>query len=151
MILGEDELGHVLDPAHHLLQLELDVENHHPLGDVLGEIADPLEVVGNAQRTDDVPQVDRHRLAPGDGEDRLLLDLVLQEVDLGVLGDDAPGQVRIVPVERIHGVADLTLRKGAHLGDHAGQFLEIGVERPVGVLRQYHLLTSLARISRSGR
>src|SRR5262252_5368199 len=40
--LGEDELGHVLDPAHHLLQIELAVENDHPLGDVLGEIADPL-------------------------------------------------------------------------------------------------------------
>ena len=141
----------MLDPAHHLLQIELAVENHHALGDVLGEIADPLEVVGDAQRTDDVAQVDRHRLAPGDGEDRLLFDLALQEVDLGVLGDDALGQVRIVPVERIDRVADLMLRKAAHLGDHARQFLEIGVERLVGVLGQYHLLTPLARISRSGR
>ncbi len=145
--LGEDELGHVLDPAHHLLQIELAVENHHALGDVLGEIADPLEVVGDAERADDVAQVDRHRLAPRDGEDRLLLDLALQEVDLGVLGDDALGQVGIVPVQRIDGVADLALRQTAHLGDHARQFLEIGVERLVGVLGQYHLLASAALAS----
>ena len=79
--------------------------------------------------------LDRHRLAPRNGEDRLLFDLTLQEVDLGVLGDDSLGQVRIVPVERIDRVADLTLCKAAHLGDHARQLLEIDVERLVGVLR----------------
>ena len=45
------------------------------LGDVLGEVADALEIVGDAQRADDLAQVDRHRLAARDGQDRLLLDL----------------------------------------------------------------------------
>ncbi len=121
MIWVQHEFGHVLDAAHHLLQIELAVENHHALGDVLGEIADALEVVGDAQRADDVAQVDRHRLAPGDGEDRLLLDLALQDVDLGVLGDDAVGQVRVVAVERIDRVGDLAFRQAAHLGDHPRQ------------------------------
>jgi hypothetical protein len=62
------------------------------------------------------------------------LDSALQEVDLGVLGDDALGQLRVVAVERIDGVANLALRKTAHLGDHAREFLEIGVERLEGVL-----------------
>ena len=58
----------MLDAAHHLLRIELAVEHHHALGDVLGQVADPLEVVGDAERADDVAQIHRHRLAPGDGE-----------------------------------------------------------------------------------
>ena len=51
------------------------------LGDVLGEIADALEIVGNADRRDDFAQIDRQRLAPRDRQDRLLLDLALQSVE----------------------------------------------------------------------
>ena len=51
------------------------------LGDVLAEVADALEVVGDADGRDDLAQVQRHRLAPGDGEDGPLLDLALQRVD----------------------------------------------------------------------
>jgi hypothetical protein len=124
-----------------ILQIELAVENDHALGDVLGEIADPLKVVGDAKRADDIAQVDRHRLAPRNGEDRFFFDLALQEVDLGVLRDDGLGQDRVVAVERIDGVADLALGETAHFGDHARQLLEIGVERLMRVLRQHHLLS----------
>ena len=59
-------------------------QRDHPLGDILGEIADPLEIVGDPQRADDIAQIDRHRLPPGDGQHRLFLDLALQRVDGGV-------------------------------------------------------------------
>ncbi len=55
------------------------------LGDVLGEIADAFEIGGDADRHHDLAQVARHRLALGDGEDGLLLDLQLERVDLVVL------------------------------------------------------------------
>ena len=76
-------------PRMTLAAAELAVERHDALGDVLGEVADALQIVGDAQRADDVAQVDRHRLAPGDGQDRLFLDLALQHVDLVVVRDDA--------------------------------------------------------------
>ena len=93
--LGEHQLGHVLDAAHHLLRLELAVEHHDALGDVLGEIADPLEIVGDAQRADDLAQVDRHRLAARDGEDRLFLDLALERVDLASSAMTLLGERRV--------------------------------------------------------
>jgi hypothetical protein len=57
--------------------MKLAVERQHALADVLGEIADPLEVVGDPQRPDDLPQVDRHRLAARDGAARPFPHLVL--------------------------------------------------------------------------
>ena len=54
------------------------------LGDVLGEVADALEIVGDVDRGHDLAQILRHRLAAGDHADRLLLDLALRAVDLAV-------------------------------------------------------------------
>ena len=61
--------------------MEIAVERADPLGDVLGEVADALEVVGDAQGADHFAQIDRHRLAARDGQDRLFLDFALQRVD----------------------------------------------------------------------
>src|ERR1700743_2790828 len=44
----------------------------------------PFEVRRNAQRADDLAQIDRHRLAAGDGQHCALLDGSLQIVDFGV-------------------------------------------------------------------
>ena len=49
------------------------------------------------QRADDLAQVDRHRLAPRDGEDRLFLDLALQRVDGGIGRDHALGELGVAP------------------------------------------------------
>ena len=88
-------------PRISLLRMEVAGQRHHALGDVLGEIADALEVVGDAQRADDLAQVDRHRLAAGDGEHGLVLDLTLQRVDLGVGADHLLGQLGVAPGERV--------------------------------------------------
>jgi len=102
----------VLHAAQHLLRPEVAFERADALGDVLGEIADALEIVGHAQRADDLAQVDRHRLAPRDGEDGLFLDLALEGVDLGVIGDDTLGERDVVLVQRLEGVPDLLFRQG---------------------------------------
>ena len=41
-------------------------DGEHALGDVLAEIADPLEIGRYADRADDLAQIVRHRLALGD-------------------------------------------------------------------------------------
>jgi hypothetical protein len=74
----EHQPRHALKLQHHLVDDEGLDEDDHFLGDVLGEVADLFEIVADSQRADDVPQVHRHRLAPRDGDDRLLLDLALQ-------------------------------------------------------------------------
>ena len=109
-------------------------ERDHALGDVLGEIADPLEIVRDAQRADDLAQVDRHRLAARDGEDRALLDLALQRVDGRVERDDALGELGVAPRQRVDRVGDLLFGEPAHLGDHAGEILQIDVEGFGGVM-----------------
>ena len=42
---------------------------------------------------------------------------------------------RVVPVERVDRIADLALGEAAHLGDHARELLEVGVERLVRCVR----------------
>ncbi len=119
----------MLDAADQLLRGKVAVERDHPLGDVLGEIADALEVVGDAHGGDDLAQVDRHRLAPCDGEDRLLLDLALQRVGGDVRRHHPLRQGGVALDQRVDRVGDLLLGEAAHLGDFARQLLQVGVER----------------------
>ncbi len=88
----------------------------------------------DAHGADDLAQVDRHRLPARDGEDGLFLDFALHDVDRGIGGDDAFAQLDIAIDQRLDGIGDLTLRKPAHLGDLAGDLLQIGIERLGGVV-----------------
>ena len=89
------------------------------LGRVLGEVADALQVGGNADGHHDLAQVARHGLALGDGQDRLFLDLVFQHVDAFVVLDDPVGQRGVAARQRVDGIVELLLDKAAHLGQHA--------------------------------
>ena len=144
--LREHQVGHVLDPAHHLLRLEVAVERADPLGDVLGEVADALEVVGEAQRAHHLAQVDRHRLPARDGEDRLFLDLALQRVDLGVVGDNALGEREVALVERLERVDDEPLGQPAHLDHDPREILQVGVEGLHRMFRHRHVSVLVLRL-----
>lgn len=85
-------MRHALELQGSLVDPKLVRQQHHPLRDVFGEIADALEVVGDAQRPDDLPQIDRHRLPPCDGDHGLFLDLPLQLVDLVIHRHDFLGE-----------------------------------------------------------
>ena len=92
-------------------------DGERPLADVLGEVADALHVAGDADGRDGLAQVDRHRLAPGDGQDGLLLDLALQDVEARVGGDHRLGQRAVAPHQRRDGLDEHLLGDAAHLGD----------------------------------
>ena len=133
-------------PRNQLLRMEIALERAHALGDVLGEIADPLEIVRDAQRADDLAQIDRHRLAAGDGEDGLFLDLVLQRVDRR----SPTPTTRLARSasrrdQRLDRIGDLALREAAHLRDLAGELLQVGVERLDGVFAHRHASSDLRR------
>jgi hypothetical protein len=77
--------------------------------------------------------VDRHRLAPRDGQHRALLDHALQAVDLGVGGDHFLAQRDVAAHQRIDGFDDHAFDEAAHFRDQPGQFLQIAVERLGGM------------------
>ena len=123
----------MLEAADQLQRLEIVLQRGDALAHVLGEVADPLQIGGDAHGADDLAQVDRHRLAAGDGQHRAFLDDVLQAVDLDVGGDDALAERDVAADQRIDGFGDHAFGKAAHLGDQTGQFLQIAVERLRGM------------------
>ena len=78
---------------------------------MLGVVADALEIVADPHGADDFPQIDRHRLAARDGQNRFLLDLVLHGIDLRIDGDGALAELDVAVDQRLHGVGDLLLRQ----------------------------------------
>ena len=90
---------------------KIEIERDDPLADVLGVVADPLEIVAHAHGADDLAQIDRHRLPAGDGQDRFFLDLVLHRVDGRIGGDDVLRQIDVALHERADGVGNLPLRQ----------------------------------------
>ena len=60
--------------------------------------------------------------------DGLLLDLVLQQVEAAVRRDHLLGQLQIALGERTGGLGQRAAGARAHLGDHAAEHLEVGVE-----------------------
>jgi hypothetical protein len=129
----------MLDAADQLRRVKLAVERQHALADVLGEVADALEVVGDPQRAHDLPQIDRHGLPAGDGQHGLFLDFLLQRIDAGIGGDGPLREVGIAVGERVDRIRDLLLGKAAHFSNHAGELLQVDVEGLGGVFGHYHL------------
>ena len=74
-----------------------------------------------------------HRLAARDGEDRALLDIALQRIDGRIERNDALRELGVPPRQRLDRLGDLPLRHAAHFGDHAGNVLQVGIERLDGV------------------
>jgi len=65
------------------------------LGDVLGEVSHALQVAGDAHRGNDLAQVDRHWLPSGKCRNGSFLDLMLENVDASIGGDDLLRQLGI--------------------------------------------------------
>ena len=98
------------------------------LGDVLGEIADALQIVRDADRRDDLAQVDGERLTPRDRQDSLLLDLALKR-GRGAGSLLIVGWASLVSksAQRIHRVGQHFLGDAAHFGDLLAKALKFSV------------------------
>ena len=75
--LRDHECRHVLEPADERALRVVAAHGDDALADVLCQIADPLEIVGDAQHRYQRAQIDGHRLAQRDGGDGFFLDLPL--------------------------------------------------------------------------
>ncbi len=134
--------------ADQLQRMEIAVECSDALADILGEIADTFQIGGDAQRADDLAQIDRHRLARGDGQHGALFDRALQLVDLGVGGDDALAPS--ATSRRISASTDSTICRSARPPISATrrvELLQVVVESLGGVFKSH--LIFLPRICAS--
>ena len=111
------ELVHVLDADDGVGHPAFDADLDRALGDVLGEIADPLEIARDPNGADDLAQVDRHRLPARDRQRRLLLDLALQEVEPRIGLHHLMRKRGVAGGERVDRVDHHFLGQAAHLGD----------------------------------
>ena len=114
--------------------MQVQIKRNDPLGDMLGVIADPLEIVADAHGANDLAQIDRHRLPPRDREDRFFLDVMLHGVDRRIRGNHTFGEIGIAIGQGLEGIGNLPLGEPAHLGDFAGDLLQVGVERLGGMV-----------------
>ena len=105
-----------------------------PLGDVLAEVADALEIGRDAQRRHDLTQIVGHRLPPGDHHHGLLFDLTLDLIDFLVLVDGGGGEFGIAPLQGLEGLAEYLLGEAAHLGDLVVEERKLLLVRPDDVV-----------------
>jgi len=92
-----------------------------------GEVADALQVTGDANGRHDLTQIDGHRLARGDDGYGLLLDPVLQEVDRRIAGDHLLGETDVAGKQRLGRVLERRLGAVCHIADQPIEDLELGV------------------------
>ena len=104
-------------PRHQRLGVRFIGDGESALGDVLGEIADALQVRRDAQCAHDVTQVVGHRLTACDHGDDLLFDLALEVVDRLVGLHDVLGELRVAAFERAQRLPEQLFSEAAHLGD----------------------------------
>ena len=128
----------MLEPAHERALRIVAAHGDDPLADILRQVADAFEVVGDPQHRDERAQVDGHRLPQRNGRDGFFFDLPLQCVDRRVGGDDLTRQTDVAPRQRVDRVRDLLLGETAHLRDHLRELDEVGIEDSGGVLGDVH-------------
>jgi hypothetical protein len=102
--------------------------------DLLGLVADALEVVVHVDRGEDLAQVDRDRLQPCDHLVAHQIGLHMHPVDLGFVDEHLGDQAQILGKHRIDRAVELPLDQPGHGGGCAAQPVEVGVELTVGVL-----------------
>ena len=116
---------HVTHAGHQRLRPAFVGNGERPLGDVLCKITDAFEIAGNFQHRHDVTEIVGERLALGDHDDHLLLQIPLQLVDHFVARDGVLREFRIAALERVHCLYEKPFCITAHLRDAAIEELEL--------------------------
>ena len=99
--------------------------NITPLGDIFCKVANPFKIVGNAQGSHDLPQIDGHRLPPSNRGYGFLLNLPLQLIDPVIRCDDPFGARRISLDQSSDRISDLLAVEATHLSNFARKLLQV--------------------------
>ncbi len=92
-----------------------------PLGDVAGQVAEPVQIAVDLQHRGHPPQVGGHRLVQRQHPDALALDLDLPPVDLALLPLDLVGLLDPAVAQGVHAAIERVL-------DDRGEFQHVGPE-----------------------
>ena len=111
--LGQHLAAHAAEALHGAAGAGL-VHGLGALGDVLGKVADALEVRRDLDGGDGFAQVDRHGLTQGDQAQGLGLDVHFQLIDLLVRGNSLFGEGAVAAGDGVDGIGKLPFRKAAH-------------------------------------
>ena len=87
------------------------------------------------QRGQDLAQVHRDRLQPGDHLVAHQVGLHVHPVDLGLVHQHLGDEAQVLVEDGVHRPAELALDQPRHRGGYAAQPVEVGVELAVGVVR----------------
>ena len=104
-----------------------------PLGDVHGQVADPLQIDDDLQGSGDEAQIARCRLAQHQQAPADLVDLDLQPVHLAVGVDHALGQGAVALGQRAHAGGDLGFHLAPEAQELVAQVVELRIVRLVSV------------------
>ena len=127
-------------------------DRERPLGDVLREVADALHVARDADRRDRLAQIDRQRLAPGDGQDGAAPRPRAAGCRAGCRRRSPLwARRRRARTSAAMDVDQHLLGDAAHLGDAAPQILQFVVVGTDDVFRHGRPPLQQASVSRSGR
>src|SRR5262249_30023311 len=115
------------------------IDGNDPLADILGKIADALDLIRNPQDPDNLPKVASDWLPACNGFNRPFLDIALHGVDCRVGGDDALCRSAFARRQRLDRLGNLPLGQPAHLGDCPPELLQISVEDFGGMSGMNHV------------
>ena len=122
-----------------------DADLDRALGDVLGQIPDPLEIARDPNGADDLAQVVRHRLPARDRLRRLLLDLALKQVEPRIGLHHLMGKNGVAGGQRIDRVDHHLLSQPAHLGNPPLEQIKVLVVGSDGMLVRHGRLPPFSR------
>jgi hypothetical protein len=103
----------------------LAVEHDGALGDILGQVADALQLGGGLDRRQGLAQIHRHGLAQRQQLQGAVFDLLLHGVDAGITANRAFRRGAVPAGDGLNGGGKLGFRQSAHLGDQRGQGFQL--------------------------
>jgi len=87
-----------------------------------------LEIGRDFECCQGLAQIVRHRLAQRQKPDRLLFDLLLEDVDAQIRRNRLLGKRRVAPQDRFNGVRQLRFAQATHLNEAGAQRFELVLE-----------------------
>ena len=112
----------------------LAVEHDGALGDILGQVADALQLGGGLDRRQRLAQIHRHGLAQRQQLQGAVFDILLHGVNAGIAANGAFRRHAVTAGHRLDRGRELGFRQAAHLGHQRGKSFKLLGKRLDGMI-----------------
>ena len=126
--LLQNHVGKAPYAGREAIRLGLVPDREDPLGNVLGHVTNALDVAGDANGRDHLPEVHGHRLAAHDQQDGALLRFALGAVETPVGRDDRLSRGHISSGKGDHGILQHRFGGPTHLSEGSAQIVKIEIK-----------------------